>query len=303
MATTLHSPGWYFILKLKWMNRLKEFKNPDINAIFAMANGFPADYVNIGRFMMFLWNDGDQPVSLFIDDRKIDLQPKHLLCTTYLHKVHIDNSGDELKSLFFNREFYCVHTYDSEVSCNGLLFFGSNSSPVLKLDEEESSRLRTLFSVLEEEFSVADSNQEEMLRILLKRLIIRCTRMAKEQILKSDENQSDIDLIRTFNVLVEEHFKTVKTVKAYAKLMHKSPKTITNVFSKYSEDSPLHVIHNRVIMEAKRLLFYTDKTAKAIGYELGYTDPAQFSKLFKNVVGMTTTEFKENKHSPLIRHN
>lgn len=275
---------------------MKEFVNEKFDARFAISRSFPYDFVNNGRFMMFLWNDGDKPVSMSIDERKIELAPERLLCNTYLHKVHIDNSEDGLKCVFFNREFYCVHTYDSEVSCNGLLFFGSNSYPILQLDEEESSRLRTLFSVLEEEFTMSDSSQEEMLRILLKRLIIRCTRLAKKQILKSDEKQSEIDLIRTFNVLVEEHFKTKKSVKDYAELMHKSPKTVTNVFSKYSEDSPLQVIHNRVIMEAKRLLYYTDKTAKEVGYELGYSDPAQFSKLFKNVVGMTTTEFKDSKN-------
>lgn len=282
---------------------MKEFTNPEINARFAIAPGFPSRYVNSGNYMMFLWNDGEKPLEIHIDERKTELKPGHLLCTTYLHKVQIDNSADGLKSLFFNREFYCVHTYDSEVSCNGLLFFGSNSSPVLKLDENERSTIRTLFSVLEEEFSISDSNQEEMLRILLKRLIIRCTRLARKQILKSDKNQSDIDLVREFNVLVEKHFKTKKSVKEYAELMYKSPKTVTNVFGKYSEETPLRVIHNRVIMEAQRLLFYTDKTAKEIGYELGYTDPAQFSKLFKSVVGMTTTEFKNSKNSSVKGNN
>ncbi|WP_158551356.1 AraC family transcriptional regulator [Rhodohalobacter sp. SW132] len=282
---------------------MQEFKNAEIDARFTMAHGFPDQYVNQGRYMMFLWNDGDHSVHLLIDEQKIELRPDHLLCTTYLHKVQIDNSRGGLKSLFFNREFYCVHTYDSEVSCNGLLFFGSNSTPVLKLDRNEANRLRTLFSVLEEEFAIADSNQEEMLRILLKRLIIRCTRMAKDQILKSNDKQSDIDLIRTFNVLVEEHFKTIKSVSEYADLMHKSPKTITNIFGKYSEDSPLQVIHKRVIMEAKRLLYYTDKTAKEIGYELGYSDPAQFSKLFKNHTGFTTTEFKNQKNRVLSGQN
>jgi len=70
-----------------------------------------------------------------------------------------------------------------------LFFFGSNIYPVLYLDDEETDRLRTLFEVLNEEFTIHDSNQEEMLRILLKRFIIRCTRMAKKQLLKSDENQ------------------------------------------------------------------------------------------------------------------
>lgn len=282
---------------------MKEFSNPEIDARFTLAKGFPGDYVNNRQFMMFIWNDGNYPVTAMIDDRKIELLPDHLLCTTYLHKVHIDNTNQNLKSLFFNREFYCVHTYDSEVSCNGLLFFGSNTSPVLKLDEDEIRRLRTLFSVLDEEFSMVDNNQEEMLRILLKRFIIRCTRLARKQILKSNNNQSDIDLVRQFNVLVEEHFKSKKTVQEYAELLHKSPKTVSNVFSKYSEDSPLQVIHKRVIMEAKRMFLYTDKPSKEIGFELGYPDPAQFSKLFKNHTGKTTTEFRNSKSQVLIGQN
>ncbi len=275
---------------------MREFSNSGTKARFSFSEGFPSDYVNDGKFMMLIWNDGASGLKVFVDDREVLLLPNHVLCTTYLHKVHIDNSAAGLKTLLFNREFYCVHTFDSEVSCNGLLFFGSNSTPVLKLDEEEIGRLHTLFGVLEEEFSEVDGNQEEMLRILLKRLIIRCTRLAKKQLLKSNENQKDIDLIRAFNVLVEEHFKTKKSVKEYAGLLYKSPKTITNVFSKYSEEKPLQIIHNRVVMEAKRMLYYTDKSVKEIGYELGYSDPAQFSKLFKNIAGMTTTEFKESKN-------
>jgi len=274
---------------------LKRFTNPDIDANFGIATEINNDWVNNGSYLMFLWNDGSSRIHLSIDGREVNLSPNRITCVTYLNKVKIDNIDGDLKILFFNREFYCVHIYDSEVSCNGLLFFGSNISPVLHLDEKETDRLRTLFEVLNEEFAIHDSNQEEMLRILLKRFIIRCTRMAKKQVLKSDENQSEIDLVRYFNVFVEEYFKTKKTVGEYAELMYKSPKTITNVFSMYSEDTPLQVIHKRIIMEAKRMLLYTDKTSKEIGYELGYSDPAQFSKLFKNHTGLTTREFKKRK--------
>ncbi len=272
---------------------MQVFKNSDINACFALAEGFPADYLRQGRFMMFIWNSGQKSIQIHVDDRIMELPPHHIFCTTYLHKVRIDNSAPSLKTLLFNREFYCVHTYDSEVSCNGLLFFGSNTSPVLKLGQDETRRLQTLFSVLKEEFGEADTNQEEMLRILLKRLIIRCTRLAKKQLLKQVGRQSDIDLIRNFNVLVEQHFKTKKTVVEYAELLYKSPKTITNVFSRYSQESPLQVIHNRVMMEAKQMLYYTEKSAKEIGFDLGYNDPAQFSKLFKRHTGLTPSQFKK----------
>lgn len=273
----------------------KEYVNRKAESRFLISRTFDRDFLDGSENLMFIWNDGSFPATLSVDGREVELCPGSINCTTYLQKVQIDNNSGGLKVLVFNREFYCVHTHDSEVSCNGLLFFGSTVSPVLRLDEEEADRLRILFDVLEEEFEEKDKNQEEMLRILLKRFIIRCTRMAKEQILKNDESQSDIDVVRKFNVLVEEHFKTKKSVGEYAELMFKSPKTVTNVFSKYSEDSPLQVIHKRVIMEAKRMLLYTDKTAKEIGFELGYNDPAQFSKLFKNHTGKTTTEFKNSK--------
>lgn len=273
----------------------KEYVNRKAESRFLISRTFDRDFLDDSENLMFIWNDGSFPATLSVDGREVELCPGSINCTTYLQKVQIDKNSGGLKVLVFNREFYCVHTHDSEVSCNGLLFFGSTVSPVLRLDEEEADRLRILFDVLEEEFEEKDKNQEEMLRILLKRFIIRCTRMAKEQILKNDESQSDIDVVRRFNVLVEEHFKTKKSVGEYAELMFKSPKTVTNVFSKYSEDSPLQVIHKRVIMEAKRMLLYTDKTAKEIGFELGYNDPAQFSKLFKNHTGKTTTEFKNSK--------
>ena len=128
--------------------------------------------------MKFIWNDGDDDMSILIDAQPFVLRPAQILCVTYLNVIELPLHESALKTLWFNREFYCVHTYDSEVSCNGLLFFGSSSTPVVQLDTAETIRLRTLFGVLEEEFGIVDVNQEEMLRILLKRFIIRCTRLA-----------------------------------------------------------------------------------------------------------------------------
>lgn len=276
---------------------IKSYVNSNIGAKFFISTEFSPRLMENGKTLMFIWNDGDRAEDILVDARKRTVEPQQIFCTTYLHKLQIDNTEDGLKYLIFNREFYCIHTNDSEVSCNGLLFFGSNVSPTLTLDDEETERLRTLFQVLEEEFDTNDTGQEEMLRILLKRFIIRCTRLANRQLVKNGNKQSEIDLVRHFNVLVEEHFKEKKSVSEYAEMLYKSPKTIANVFSKNSDLTPLEVIHERVIIEAKRMLLYTDKTSKEIGFDLGYSDPAQFSKLFKKQTGLTTGEFrKENEN-------
>lgn len=274
---------------------LKTFEDSHIESFFAISTEFPVRLVDKKKPLMFIWNDGDSDQFIHVDGRQVAVPSSSILCTTYLYNLQIDNSSTGLKYLLFNREFYCIHTNDSEVSCNGLLFFGSDFTPTLHLTPGETDTLHTLFCVLSEEFDIRDTGREEMLRILLKRFIIRCTRMANRQMVKNADNQSEINLIRHYNVLVEEHFKIKKRVSDFAELLHKSPKTIANVFGKNSEYTPLEIIHNRVILEAKRMLLYTDKSAKQIGIELGYDDPAQFSKLFKKQTGTTTTEFKKRK--------
>lgn len=274
---------------------IKIYANQSIGACFAISDEFPKRLIQDDRLLVFIWNDSNDERKISIDSQNKVLRPSSIVCATYLHNLQIDNTGESLKFLLFNREFYCIHTNDSEVSCNGLLFFGSDFVPTIQIPADENESFQTVFRVLSEELDNRGTGQEEMLRILLKRFIIKCTRLANKQIVKNGNNQSQIDLIRQYNVLVEEHFKTRKTVKEYADLMYKSPKTIANVFSKNSDRTPLEIIHQRVIIEAKRMLLYTDKTAKEIGSELGYNDSAQFSKLFKRNTNMTTTEFKKTK--------
>ena len=99
------------------------------------------------------------------------------------------------------------------------------------------------------------------------------------------------DLLRQFNMLVEEHFKTEHSVRFYAEKLFKSPKTLANSFAKYQR-TPLQIIHDRVILEAKRLLTYTDMSTKEIAYQLGFEDPSHLSKLFKKITGTPPSAFK-----------
>lgn len=275
---------------------LKSFHNSKVEARLILCENevkTPA-FDKSSKYLRIIWNRSVKYMKLLIDDKPVILFPNNLICLSYLQNIHITDLGAGYSAILFNREFYCIHTNDKEVSCNGLLFFGSDVTPVISLDENETTTLDYLFRVLLEEFDTIDSNQEEMLRILLKRLIIRCTRLARKQWFKSEAAPNDIDTIRQFIIYVEEHYKTLHKVSDYAALMNKSPKTITNTFSLFSENTPLQIIHERIILEAKRQLLYTDKPLKQIGHELGFEDPAQFSKLFKNIEGKNAVDFKKS---------
>jgi len=145
-----------------------------------------------------------------------------------------------------------------------------------------------------EEFEATGSTQTEMLKILLKRLIIIATRLAKEQYVEEELIESDkFDIFRKYNLLVDRNFKKHHQVQFYANELNKSQKTLANLFARYRLKCPLRIIQDRIISEAKKLFYYTDKSAKEIAYELGFEDSAHFSRFFKNVTGQNISEFKK----------
>ena len=170
---------------------------------------------------------------------------------------------------------------------------------LIRLDEKEQQRFDLLLRVFEEEFRERDAIQGEMLRVLLKRLIIKLTRLAKNQYVSESTSQPALDIIRQFSLLVENNYKQLHQVQDYANLMHKSPKTLSNLFALHEQPSPLQIISDRIALEARRLLIYTDKSSNEITYELGFEEPAHFSRFFKKLVGQTPSEFKTS-HKRLI---
>jgi len=239
----------------------------------------------------------DNTINLSIDGYKITLKQHEVIFCTPLNILEISVSQKGIISFVFNREFYCIRDHDREVSCNGFLFYGSAQPPIVSLNLKEQESFKMLYYFFKEEFEYADHIQGEMLRVLLKRLLIKSTRLIKERIPDPNLTNDKIDLIRRYNILVEKHFREKHQVSDYAELLFKSPKTLSNLFKKYGNVSPLKIINDRILLEAKRLLLFSNKTSETIAYELGYKEPGHFSKFFKNQAGLRPNEFKKQSLS------
>lgn len=229
---------------------------------------------------------------IVVDSIPYTIAPNSILALTVVQFFQF-LSGEDLVVYQFNREFYCIKDHDQEVSCAGLLFFGNGHIPIIELNEKERRKLDVLQEVFLDELETKDTIQAEMLRMLMARFIIISTRLlkAKEGFVETVSN-TKVDLLREFNMLVETHFKTEHSVSFYANKLFKSPKTLSNNFAKLNT-SPLQIIHERIILEAKRLLIYTDKTAKEIAYEIGFDDASHLSRLFKKHTTLSPSDFKK----------
>ena len=195
----------------------------------------------------------------------------------------------------FNSNFYCIFGHDSEVSCYVFLFNGSSNVLKLKLTPKQVIMLKDISGIFMNECGVQDDLQEEMLRIILKRFIITCTRIAREKFFVDRKKEKRFDIVRQYYVLVDKHFKEKKQVQDYADMLCRTPKTLSNLFSEYGFPPPLRVIHERVEAEAKRLLLYTSKSAKEIGNILGFEDLAAFSRFFKKMTQESISEYRKRK--------
>jgi len=245
------------------------------------------------RLFRIVWVLEDE-VDFIVDTVPLKVQANEMIFFTPHHEIELVTANPKLRSLGFNREFYCISDNDEEVSCYGHLFYGSSAATLITLCTADQQRIESLFEVFKEEFEYTDHIQGEMLRMLLKRLLIKSSRLARESLVEPQIKDSQLDVVRKFNVLVEKHFKEKHQVKEYADLLFKSPKTLSNLFAKYNDLTPLQVINERIVLEAKRRLAHTQKTIEELAYELGYSDAAHFSKFFKKQTGSSPNSFKKS---------
>lgn len=246
------------------------------------------------RLFTIALNSGP-PQEVYIDNIAYTF-PSWYLLPLFSNQSFSFEDPTQITAWQYNRDFYCIVDHDSEVSCAGFLFFGSYGHLFIKLDKSNQKKLKILRSIFIEEFETDDSTKSEMLKMLLKRLIIIGTRLAKDQYVKEQPVESDkFDIIRKYNLLVDRNFKTQHQVQFYANELNKSPKTLSNLFTRYHHKLPLQIIHDRLIDEAKRLFYYTDKSAKEIAYELGFDDAGHFSRFFKKITGQSISEYKKGQ--------
>lgn len=268
----------------------------NINEILFISEVTPSDnYIfnqDLQTGLSIIWNIG-KPVALKVDGQTITISKNCAIFLTEFHRLE-NIEFDRLNVIQFNRPFYCVEKHDSEVGCRGVLFFGASEVPKIKIQKKRLKQLQLIWEIflmeMEEE---SDNLKQEMLHTMLKRFLIICVRTYKEDSPNLPAETKNIGVIREFNYLVEKHFKTLTKVTDYAKLLHKSPKTLANTFNKFIDKTPIKIINERRLLEAKRLLKYSDKSVQEIAYELSFNDVQSFSHFFRTRIGQSPSIFRK----------
>ena len=244
------------------------------------------------QLLTIAWNRGTNQY-IYTDNERHEF-PTDSVVSLMINQNFQFEYPEDIVAWQFNRQFYCIIDHDKEVSCVGLLFYGSAGFPAIQLNATEVRKIDLLYQVFLDEFEDRDNLQEDMLRMLLKRLIIKITRLYKKQTNIQRIPEQELGAVRQFNLLVEKHYKEWHQVQDYALAMNKSPKTLSNLFAQYNAKSPLKVLHERIILEAKKMLIYTDNSIKEIAFELGFQEVPPFNRPFKKITSLSPSNFRKN---------
>lgn len=227
-----------------------------------------------------------------IDFESYDFQDNVLFFLSPGQVFSVDSEKvQEAYKISFIRDFYCIQTHDKEVACNGVLFNNVYETPFVKPCTSDTQKLDFILEGLIEEFKINEAAQYDMLQTYLKQFIIHAVRVQKQHLTIKEDVETK--LFKDFSVLVEQNYKKLHTVTDYANRLGLSPKSLTKHFNKIGNQTPSDFIKNRILLEAKRQLIYTNESVKQIAYDLGFNDAAYFTRFFKKAVLKSPLQFKK----------
>ncbi|WP_448138280.1 helix-turn-helix domain-containing protein [Sphingobacterium siyangense] len=151
-------------------------------------------------------------------------------------------------------------------------------------------------SLLTEFKAIADDLQDgeilwELIYARVKVITLLISKIVQDNYDDYEQYQAN-PIMAKFVQLIDEWYKSEKSVAFYAEKLNISANYLNVLSNRVLQKSASFLIQERVLLEAKRLLKISDKTIKAIVFDLGFYDNASFSKFFKSHTNMTPSQFK-----------
>ena len=192
--------------------------------------------------------------------------------------------------ILFLEEFLSMALTGREFLQDLDFFHRFDHDPVIYLGDQETRSIQTTIDALMSEYRQQQFGRAATIESLLRILLIQLQRHYQDAH-KTAALSTDAMWIDQFQKLVDQHHMTKRSVQKYADLLGITAGHLT-MMSKQVTGLPAGVlIRNQVVLETKRLLAHTDRTATQICYNLNYGDPSYIGRLFKRETGQRPLSF------------
>jgi AraC-like DNA-binding protein len=230
----------------------------------------------------------------FIDFTPVSTSPGSLL---YIHKDMVKQFDvkPEFKGkiILFTDTFFSTQQHHLSYLNTSVLFNDFFHVAHLQIQNDNSSPIASIFSQLEIEFKNSyDEYKPIILQNLLHNLMLNSERLYRIFHMQEIKKGNALNVLIQFKNLLETHYSQYKKVAFYADKLNLTEKKLTKCTLETIGKTAKEMIQNRTILEAKRLLAHTYFSIKEIGFQLGFDEPTNFVKYFKNAENINPSEFR-----------
>jgi len=197
----------------------------------------------------------------------------------------------EYTGIAFTREFLSLQE-NASLSKLPLIQNPQNGHELL-LTEADINFVEDMLAKINVEYQHPSEWQQRMLAAYLTVLLTYLSRLYTEQF-KDNKTSVDKLLLKKFQAKINECFRELREVGDYASLLHISAGHLSEVVKTQSGKPAIKHIHERLVLEARRLLFHTNNSLKEIAFDLGFSDASYFNRFFKRETGVTPAEYRAN---------
>lgn len=173
------------------------------------------------------------------------------------------------------------------------LFDNIQSEPVLNLNASIHATIQEIMNKMETEFNTKEQDKEKILLAYLKILLTHISRLKRITVSQGQVSADlNFSLFQKYKSEIEKHFRKEHSVESYAGRLIIQARTLNSLSKKYSGKTAGELIADRIMLEAKRELYHNIKSIKEIGYDLGFDDPAYFTRFFKKQAGISPLDYR-----------
>lgn len=169
-----------------------------------------------------------------------------------------------------------------------------------ELDEtfaDEVLRLNLLFDQLRGEFADSRPGRTTSLQALTRLIFISLLRLSARSLSAQPARREDLQIFQRFNMQIEMHYLEHLPLHEYARLLGVTEARLNDVCRRIADMPSKRLVFERLMQEAKRLLLFTGSSVNEICYQLGFKDPAYFSRFFSRHAGVTPGEYRQRSRS------
>ncbi len=249
------------------------------------------DDIHKHTFYEILWTETGKSKQI-IDYKEYDVLPNSLFFISP-NQVHQFEEWKPLKggTILFTEDFFLYNHINKEKLFQLSFLDNFYTNPCLYLTAKEFTEIKLTIDLLITEQERVDKNisiTQSLLHILLEQ-VQRLVNMRTKNVM----SPRCLILFKQFRELLEMHYKENQTASFYADKLFVTQHRLNEVSNSATGKKASGVIKSRSILEAKRLLTFTDLTISQIASQLNYFDSSYFSKVFKSIEKCTPNDFKK----------